>query len=306
MWGKRRGHRQVIPRLGGRIAKHRLMGMLAMVGFAVPVIAYFWLIHRYGLNVIHWDQWNDVKIIGDLDSGKLTLGDLWALHNENRILFPNLIVLLLGKTTHFNIVIEEYLEWSAPARVDWSVGGDSPASGWNHPVGLLLPRGDPHAFVRSISEHDLGISNGLVSRSPDGGDHPCDTGPAHSDLVVDGAGHRLRHRRQLFVFQGLIIWPVGLLLMYYRCRPRATMVCWVAAAVVTTVLYFIHDSNSQDYLDYLAHHPVAGMEFYFISIGDVVGVIREWCQRCRHCRSSSWDRHLSDVNLGTGDVLLGT
>ena len=70
--------------------------------------------------------------------------------------------------------------------------------------------------------------------------------------------------------QGLIIWPVGLLLMYYRCRPRATMICWVASAVVTTVLYFIHD-NSQDYLDYLAHHPVAGLEFYFISIGDVVG-----------------------------------
>jgi len=30
-------------------------------------------------------------------------------HNENRIFFPNLIVILLSRTTHFNVQVEEYL-----------------------------------------------------------------------------------------------------------------------------------------------------------------------------------------------------
>ena len=85
------------------------MTILAVVGFSVPIIAYLWLIHHYGVNVIHGDQWSDVKIINDSYSGKLSLGALWAPHNENRIFFPNLIVLLLSRTTNFNILFEEYV-----------------------------------------------------------------------------------------------------------------------------------------------------------------------------------------------------
>ena len=91
------------------MATHPWITILAVVGFSVPIIAYLWLIHHYGVNVIHGDQWSDVKIINDSYSGKLSLGALWAPHNENRIFFPNLIVLLLSRTTNFNILFEEYV-----------------------------------------------------------------------------------------------------------------------------------------------------------------------------------------------------
>ena len=32
-------------------------------------------------------------------------GPMWAQHNENRIFFPNLIVVLLAHTAHFNVQV---------------------------------------------------------------------------------------------------------------------------------------------------------------------------------------------------------
>ena len=36
---------------------------------------------------------------------------LWGLHNGNRIFFPNLIVVALAHTVHFNIEVEQYLSF---------------------------------------------------------------------------------------------------------------------------------------------------------------------------------------------------
>ena len=97
----------------GAIASPRswrsLRTSVTALGFAVPVVAYFWLIHHYAVNMIWDDQWSDIGLISHSYSHTLDLSTLWRQHNENRILFPNLIVLLLAQTTHFNIVIEEYL-----------------------------------------------------------------------------------------------------------------------------------------------------------------------------------------------------
>ena len=90
--------------MGGRVR-----GWLGVMGFTLPVGAYFWLIHHYGVNVVYLDQWGDVGIMQHSYSGTLTLGTLWSQHGEQRILFPNLIVLALGHTTHLNIVVEQYL-----------------------------------------------------------------------------------------------------------------------------------------------------------------------------------------------------
>src|SRR5580700_3650831 len=82
---------------------------VTVLGFALPAIAYLWVIPKYGVNAVFGDQWSDVILIGLSHSGHLSLAALWAQHNENRIFFPNLIVLFLADATHFNIKIELYL-----------------------------------------------------------------------------------------------------------------------------------------------------------------------------------------------------
>ncbi len=82
----------------------RALAVITVLGFSLPVIAYFWLIHHYGVNAIWYDQWDDVNVIAHP-----TLSNLWLQHNEERIFFPNLIVVVLAHTTHFDIHIESYL-----------------------------------------------------------------------------------------------------------------------------------------------------------------------------------------------------
>ncbi len=75
---------------------------------ALPAVALLWFIHRYAVNMVFADQWHDIHIIALSHSGALTLGDLWAQHGENRVLVPDLLVLALAHTTHFNVVYEDY------------------------------------------------------------------------------------------------------------------------------------------------------------------------------------------------------
>ena len=77
-------------------ARRKLLGILTVAGFALPVLAYFAFVNRYAVNVVVFDQWSDVALVEKAFSGHLSLGDLWAQHNENRILLPNLIVLILA------------------------------------------------------------------------------------------------------------------------------------------------------------------------------------------------------------------
>ena len=102
------------PDAGGRNRTRpssRLLDRLAILGFAIPAAAYLWesSLVSYGVNVIWRDQWSDVKVIRHWHAGTLTLSTLWVPHNQNRLLFPNLLVVLLAQTTHFNLLVEMYI-----------------------------------------------------------------------------------------------------------------------------------------------------------------------------------------------------
>ena len=93
----------------GDLDKSRLVEILGVVALAIPVAAHFWFIHRYGVNMIWNDAWTDINVIEQAHKGNLSLAVLWQQHTENRILFPNLIVVALAYTTHYNVIVEEYL-----------------------------------------------------------------------------------------------------------------------------------------------------------------------------------------------------
>src|ERR1019366_7482799 len=86
-----------------------LLAALTVIGFALPAGAYLWFIHHYGVNVPREDQWSDISLIGRSYSGNLGFTNLWAAHNDHRILFPNLLAVFLGRTTHLNLFVEMYL-----------------------------------------------------------------------------------------------------------------------------------------------------------------------------------------------------
>ncbi len=250
--------------------------ILAVIGFALPVSAYLWFIQHYGVNVIWRDQWSDVNLIALSHSGKLSLAALWAPHNENRLLFPNLIMLGIAFGTHLNLFVEMYLSAvllvGAIALLIITHRRRSPSTPWllYCPVAIVLL-----SFVQfedTLSGFQicwylvmaaLALSLYLLDRE-------TLTWTAVVAAVAVGVVGSYS------AFLGLLIWPVGLILLLYRKRPRAFLFTWVSAAVVTAALFFYNLNveaygNSTGSTRASIEHPVVAIKFFFLALGDVIG-----------------------------------
>jgi len=98
-----------------KIFKHKLIPQIATALIAAliaaPILLNLLFIYRYGVNCVFWDQWNIVPLFDKLYSGNLSFADLFAQHNEHRILLPRLAMLGLGSLTHYNTKAEMYFAW---------------------------------------------------------------------------------------------------------------------------------------------------------------------------------------------------
>ena len=251
---------------------------MTVLGFAAPLVAYFWLIHHYGVNMIWRDQWSDIGLISHSYAHTLDMSTLWKQHNENRIFFPNLIVLLLAHTTHFNVVIEEYLSGlmlvGATGLLIVAHRRRSPGLPWIYycPVAVLML-----SFVQ-VTDTLWGFQMAwyLVMLML-----------ASTLFLLD------RHRLNWIVvtgaitaavvgsfssMQGLLIWPVGLVLLYFRRRPNALVITWTTCALATGILYFYHFNSRSGYAtpQFVMHHPIETIGFFLAAIGfthEVLGVV---------------------------------
>lgn len=251
----------------------RLVNVLTVIGFAAPVIGYFWMLWDYAVNVVVGDQWDDVVVIGHSYSNFVDWSSLWAQHNENRIFFPNLIVLALSRTTHFNIRTEEFvsaLMLTAAVTLFIRIHKHrSPSTPWLYycPVAILtfsivqyedtlwgfqlawylvlLCLAGTLATLDRRKLNWLGVAVALL-------------------LATVGSFSSL---------QGLLIWPAGLVLLYYRRRPTNVVIIWITSAVVATGLYFsnFHASAATPDKGYGFRHPLATVKFFLFLIGDIVG-----------------------------------
>ena len=246
--------------------------VLAFVALAAIFAAYFAFIHHYAVDAIFYDQWWDVQILGHWYSGTLSFSDLWAQHGENRILFPNLVMLLLARSVHLNTVVEQYLSGFLLITSTLLIIGAhkrrSPAINWLWyvPAAALL--------VSYVQYQDalwgfqlawymvyfcLAASLFLLDR-------PRLSWPVFVvalSLAIVGSYSSL---------QGLLIWAVGLSLMYQRNRSRQMNLAWLSCAVVAGVIYFYNLSLSNNNVSYVFTHPVTAAKYYFLSIGDVLGI----------------------------------
>ena len=74
-----------------------------MIGLYVAYIV------QFGINVPHWDDWQTVQLLASYRNGTLHFSQLWAQQNEGRLLVPNIIAIVVGELSHFNLKVEMYL-----------------------------------------------------------------------------------------------------------------------------------------------------------------------------------------------------
>lgn len=87
----------------------KMLNYLVLILCLLPVFTGFLYVFLYGVNVVFWDEWAMVPLFEKFFAGTLNFSDLFAQHNEHRIFFPRMVMLLLGVLTQYNTKVELYL-----------------------------------------------------------------------------------------------------------------------------------------------------------------------------------------------------
>ncbi len=96
----------------------------------LPAIWLGTLIYVYGVDTPYWDEWDEVpSALVKQEAGNLHLSDLFAQHNEHRILFPRLIMLVTAHLTSWNVRAELFVIWLLACVCSFSLWRLSRATG---------------------------------------------------------------------------------------------------------------------------------------------------------------------------------
>jgi hypothetical protein len=233
------------------------------------VVTTGWFVNRLAVNTIYFDQWSDVNLVAHLKSGTLGFGALWAQHNENRIFVPNLIVLLLAESVHLNnrveVAISACLWWTTCLLLVAAHRRRSPSLGWVWYCPVILVFASFVPLADTLFGFNLSWFLVLVSL-------------AASLFLLDGSvlsRGALAGAVAIAVigtfssFQGLLIWPAGVVLLLLRHRPRSQVAAWLASAVLAISLYFI----GYNFAATTGQGGALGLtlKFFFFSLGNVFG-----------------------------------
>ncbi len=223
----------------------------------------------YGVNVVFWDSWAWTAFF--LPRGT-TLGALWAQHNEARTFFPNILALAVIHLTGWDdralMLVSAFFMigclgiigsalWSdiqrAPLRwlpipfvvLTLAQYGNTLWSfqlAWPFALFFLL------ASLRLLLKEDLRLLR-LFS----------------AILLGVVASYSL--------FQGLLVWPAGMVLLLRGGVSRRWVVFWLVGASATTAGYFVgfnFAASSTLPLSTVLHNLVPGMRGLLIATGSVV------------------------------------
>ncbi|NQT66645.1 MAG: hypothetical protein HQ569_03595 [Actinobacteria bacterium] len=85
------------------------INFIVLIICLLPIIFSFIYVFYYGVNLVFYDQWNNVVVIDKIINGTFHFSDLLKPHNEHIIFFPNIFVLLIAFLTKYNTIVEMYI-----------------------------------------------------------------------------------------------------------------------------------------------------------------------------------------------------
>lgn len=86
--------------------KRDLWPLALCVAAILPPLYLLWMVLTRTVDVPFADQWALLPLLDRSYQGTLTLRELWAQHNEHRLLFPRLMMLVLARLSGWNTHVE--------------------------------------------------------------------------------------------------------------------------------------------------------------------------------------------------------
>jgi hypothetical protein len=88
------------------VTNNRRYSSLTWLLASLPFLILLFFVVKFRVEVPQADEWSLVPLIDKSYQGALQFKDLWALHNEHRLLFPRLLLLQLIHISHWQILYE--------------------------------------------------------------------------------------------------------------------------------------------------------------------------------------------------------
>jgi hypothetical protein len=247
--------------------------LAAAILTAIPVIAMGQTLVKYSVNTPWWDQMSFVGLMGKAHNGTLSIYDLWAQHNEHRILVPQAFELITGKLTGYNFRVPVIMNFVFAAgsfglllsmlkrtMMDRKVMAliaipfawllFSPLQWTNWIWGFQL------VFFMCVFFTILTIW--LLNRRD-----------LLSSRLVFGLSMLSAGLATYCTGNGLLIWPIGLGLLLWRQTSRRRLVCWsaVGLAFIASYLFKFHRSPDSPTLLTVIKEPVAVVKYTLAYLG---------------------------------------
>jgi hypothetical protein len=264
----------------GKSPNARLFSRLAVLALAlIPLVILILNVAAYQVDVPFWDQWNFVPLLDKSYGQGVTLADLWAQHNEHRLLFPRLIMLGLAHASGYDIAFElavivllaaatfAFL-WHQFLRTRGALGDTG--FPWAIPVMSLL------VFSLNQAENwlwgwQIQIFLNVLA-------------VVAGAALLGGGPFRWRNSGGAFLCglvatysfaNGLLFWPMGFLTLMLvpfekRRQKERALAFWAAgsAAVIASYLFqFRYDSPSGTAWTQFLVHPGEYLSYLFIYLG---------------------------------------
>jgi hypothetical protein len=247
---------------------------LLLLAATAPSLTIIYLVARYGVDIQFADEWTYAPLLLAAHNHTLSLADLFAQHNEHRLVFPKLLMIGLARMTAGNVRAEMFFS------IALTIG-----SAFN--VGWMLRRSfarEPAKLVFLIVLANLLLFSPVQAENWVWGLQFClflvmfllTTGVclATSNLALSTkfvACFAIAFIATFSFGNGALLWAVTFpIALFATEKPNSTrnlrwLFAWMAGAACTITLYFFH------YVKPAPHPPLAAsrhlLDYYFYVAG---------------------------------------
>ena len=245
----------------------------------LPALLILLAIIHYGVNTPFWDDWEMVPLFQKVDRGTLAFSDLWAQHNEHRILFPNIVLLVSAYMTHWNLHFELLISFAFSLVSVMLL--------------YLMLRSRFRTFgFALIATAALSIwfyspiqwQNWLWGWQVEW--FMCVAGVVAAIYFLDRLGQSSTQKTFLLIAascsalvatfslgSGILIWPLGLGIMFLYKRRRKEMITWGLSGVASALLYYYHYQKpaGSPPLTTFIREPVGLVKYFLTLVGGPFG-----------------------------------
>jgi hypothetical protein len=269
------------------------VGLVALAILAVlPAVLPLMLIARDGVDVLYYDQWDMVRPIVDAHRGIFPPTNLFAQHNEHRVVIPRLIYVLLDNLTQWRVIDELIVTFilvcitslcflylcsrTTVVAAEQENGGQRPRT--TTVLGLWLVC---DVLIFSPMQHEnwlwgIGVMNVLPMMF---------IAAAMVVFVAPRLGSWTKMALCLLLAtaatfssgNGMLVWPLlGVLWLWSRSwadlkRKKWLLLAWVLGAIVNAVLYFRNYHTPVHATVAYARNAGAVVHYIFAFLGAPVG-----------------------------------